>query len=89
MARRQTRPSSNNGANLGFEQKLWRAADELCDLVANIVLGDKEHRSKGILGWVFDPCCGSHGSQGYRDRSCAIYGYRICYAGVPSSRQAA
>jgi hypothetical protein len=29
MARKQTRSSTNNGANLGFEQKLWQAADKL------------------------------------------------------------
>jgi type I restriction enzyme M protein len=34
---------------------------QLIDMVGNIGLGDKENRSKDILGRVYDPCCGSGG----------------------------
>lgn len=47
MARRQTRPSSNNGANLGFEQKLWQAADKLRN---NMDAAEYKHV---VLGLIF------------------------------------
>jgi len=80
---------NNNGANLGFEQKLWQTADklrsnmdaiekenpslkgvlvknysrpglnkqrlgELIDLIGTIGLGDRENKSKDILGRVYE-----------------------------------
>jgi len=47
MARRQTRPSSSNGANLGFEQKLWQAADKLRN---NMDAAEYKHV---VLGLIF------------------------------------
>ena len=47
MARKQTRPSANNGANLGFEQKLWQAADKLRN---NMDAAEYKHV---VLGLIF------------------------------------
>jgi len=46
MARKETRPSSN-GANLGFEQKLWQAADKLRN---NMDAAEYKHV---VLGLIF------------------------------------
>jgi type I restriction enzyme M protein len=47
MARKQTRSSTNNGANLGFEQKLWQAADKLRN---NMDAAEYKHV---VLGLIF------------------------------------
>jgi len=47
MAREQSRPSPHNGANLGFEQKLWQAADKLRN---NMDAAEYKHV---VLGLIF------------------------------------
>src|SRR5438128_1641641 len=67
MARPRPAAKTNNSANIGFEAKLWLAADKLrsnmdaaeykhvvLDLICTIGMGDAANRSKDILGRVYE-----------------------------------
>jgi type I restriction enzyme M protein len=50
---------------------------ELIDLVSTIGLGDRENRSKDILGRVYDPCCGSGGMFVQSEKFVTAHGGRV------------
>ncbi len=54
MAKRKA-SKNGSGANLGFEEKLWAAADKLRGHM------DAAEYKHVVLGRIYDPCCGSGG----------------------------
>ena len=65
MAKRSA-AKNGHGANLGFEEKLWAAADKL--LVEMI---------EPYKGRIYDPCCGSGGMFVSSEKFVLAHGGRV------------